>query len=328
MAGKTRRVVFYQGIETDQDKRATPWSEQRWKRLFEEIRAAEEAEKEEDSGETQPENQPRQLWNEFNGRSYHCSVRTCKSPDVDYLYLCKLRPHIDWPDVLDFHGTVESLVAKAAQMGITNILEPCYILPVSGTNYIAVMRSSGGPSPKAISDWIDSFIDDVKSDEVFEVVPVFTKDALKRLSTAQGARRLSFAFRQAPVESHDDKKTESHVEKAVSELSKIATQEMSIGVTLSFGPARQLGPGTDEMLKEVNEIVRKDMRSNRKLSKLEATVIQDGDDGQKSDPIDFLKEQCYERVEVGDNEDDEPTPETILKAMWSAIGEFKKKLRT
>lgn len=320
MVVKTRKVVFYEGVETDQAKCASPWSEDRWKRLFEDIKQKEAIEEKEGSNSTL-------LWNSFGGRRYHCSARSCTTPSVDYLYLCKLRPRIDWPDVQNVGGSVESLVSKAAELGITNILEPCYILPVAGTRYIAVMRSSNGPSARAISDWVDSFIDDVKTNRVFALNPVFTKDALKRLRTAIGAKRLSFAFTEVPDADLDEKIEGSHVDAAVGELSQITKREMSIGVTLSFGHARALGPGPDEMLEEVKKIVDASEKPNRKLSKLEATVVQPGDEHPETDPIDFLKEKYCETVQVGASENDEPSPESVLAAMMDAITKFRKKIR-
>lgn len=312
MAVRKRRVTFFEGVEVDQQQQSRPWAETRWKRFFGEVDTATNSEK----------------WNNFSGRRYSGSIRNCTSPAMDFFYLCKLRPTIDWPDIINFEGSIESLVEKAQQSGIVNILEPCYILPVTGTRYIAMMRSSGGPTPRAISDWIDAFSHNSENDSVFELRPVFTQDALRRLQSANGARRLSFRYislRDDTVESDD---VAGHVKRAVSEVARISDQEMSVEMTFSFGRANSgsLGNGSEALLDEVRHLVSSDAAMHGQLSKLQATVINDTDGGLESDSIDFLNERYSEFVNVGGSEDDEPSPEVILSGMMDAIGTFRRKI--
>jgi hypothetical protein len=305
-------VTFFEGVEVDQHQQSRTWAETRWKRFFGDVDIATDSEK----------------WNTFSSRRYNGSVRNCTSPAMDFFYLCKLRPTIDWPDIINFEGSIESLAEKAQQSGIVNILEPCYILPVTGTRYVAMMRSSGGPTPRAISDWIDAFCHNVENDSVFELRPVFTQDALRRLQLANGARRLSFRY----VSLHDDAiesdDVAGHVNKAVSEVARISDQEMSVEMTLSFGRANigGLGYGSETLLDEVRRLVDSDAATHGKLSKLQATVINDNEGGLESDPIDFLNERYSESVSIGGSEDDEPSPEVILSGMMDAIGTFRRKI--
>ena len=212
--------------------------------------------------------------------------------------------------------------------GIASILEYAYLLPVSGTPYIAVFRSSGGPRPTAIGDWIGEVADDVPRDKEFVLQPVLRKDAKIALQRAQGVKSIQVRYEVSDPGGHSG----SIVEDAVMEAARAAGDGYeNIVVDLCVGlKGRAFDQSVGSSLKKQTEKLLQDsdfgmLGSGRKMKKLRANTWQENDDGgYHTDQIDLFKQRITQQIDIGDFEEEALTSERIIPLMLKSIEEFKR----
>ena len=133
MAGKRRTVYFYTGEETDNKGNVKEWGPAEWERFLKEY--------------TKP-------WKSyFLGTNYYeGEVGESSTPVARYFHLLKPRSLHDWPKGKDARGNTKSLGVHRKALGLSEIDEYTYLLPVEGTNYVAMFRSSAGPTSVAAAE--------------------------------------------------------------------------------------------------------------------------------------------------------------------------------
>lgn len=309
-----RKVRFYSGVEIDKADERHTWSADAWQEFMHSCMDESQA-------------------FEIRGRKIAGKCEQCSSPSVYYLHLTKNRELSDWPEAGDTSGSVSNLATRRAQTGIISILEYTYLLPVLGTPYIALLRSSSGPMPFAISDWMCMKSDMRKTGSSFELQPVLRNDARQKLDEALGVKSLEVRFEGKP-----DPNSASEIERAAAEASSSIGDyaNMSVEFRISMGRSTVVGPSTKAIRKQALSILAnnnvlpnplKNLVHSGRVTKLRAKTIQNNPDSDKPviEPVDFIKEQLTEDVDFGSMKDDEMTPEIILSGMMDAIGRFRKR---
>lgn len=191
---------------------------------------------------------------EIRGRKIAGKCELCSSPSVYYLHLTKNRELSDWPEAGDESGSVSNLATRRDQTGITSILEYTYLLPVSGTPYIALLRSSSGPMPSIIADWMSMKSDMSASGSSFELQPVLRNNARKKLDKALGVKSLEVRFEGKP-----NPDSASEIERAAAEASssidEIDYANMSVEFHISMGRPTIVGHSTEALRKQALSIL-------------------------------------------------------------------------
>ena len=232
--GKTRTVYFYSGVEVYNNNHPHVWSESRWRQLIQAVMG---------SAETF----------EIKGRKLTGTCVDCKAPAIRSLHLMRERPLPDWPEAGDTEGNVANLALRRTQTGISSILEYAYILPVAGTSYVAVFRSSGGPFPTAIAEWVALQSNMATAGSSFSLNPVLRANAREKLDSALGVKKLNVRFEGVPEGKGSD------IDQAVADAGRIVGKDdyanATIEFTISLGRGKIIGPATDGIRKALNELL-------------------------------------------------------------------------
>lgn len=85
----------------------------------------------------------------------------------------------DWPEGKDAQGNAKSLGANRKALGLSEIDEYTYLLPVESTNYVAMFRSSAGPTSVAATEWMTLYLNLPRKGRRFVFKPVTRRDAKK-----------------------------------------------------------------------------------------------------------------------------------------------------
>jgi hypothetical protein len=299
VSGKERTVYFFSAIEVDQDDHITEFESDYWDALFERIR---------DLGE----DERRQ---EIRSRKYEGEIRFERAPEVEYLYLGKLRPGADWPDIRNAEGEHASLASTGV---VGALIEPAYIVRVARTPYIAILRSSGGPTFTAIASWLSTIAGYDFLETRLELQPYARKDQLERLASAVGATRLHLKVDGDALQGTEPR---SRVLRAMKAVQDTGSGSVSVEMIVSYGNASPDEAGAEDLAEGVSELVRA-----IPFKKAVATLLVDRNDGIVKDYVDFSLDRVTLTESVGNSEDEEPTPRVILGAMSDAIGRFREQI--
>lgn len=254
---------------------------------------------------------------EYRGRKLMGEARESSSPATNYIYVGRARRGADWPDFSDADGTVTGLPIKG-ETGVA-LIEPAYLLEVTGTNYVAMVRTSGGPSTQAIQEWINVVLGTINSSEHIELRPFVRRDDLERLAAAQGATRFHMK-----MDAHQmvDQPPAGKMTEAMINVQRALSGGASVEMIVSFGNARPDDLVSHEVAAEIQHIVGK-----FPASKLEATVLRPNEDGELiRDRINFIRDRVTAKEYVGETEDEPVTPEAMLYALGLAIRKFRAQL--
>lgn len=298
--GTKRRVYFVEPVIEHQDNSLEEVSDDFWKHFLQHVSNLPQVR--------------RRI--ELHGRKYIGEMRTETQPAEDYLYLGKARRGADWPDISDASGVVSPLALGA---GVDALIEPAYLLPVSGTNYVAVLRTSGGPSFSAIESWMSSAAGFDTSSERFTLRPYVRTDQLERLNSASGATRVHLKVDPGALQVDDSLGTIGNAMKQVQDL---GAGGVSVDMILSFGRATPTHAYAEAVAEEVQKIIGKvPFRS------AEATLLVEDENGKEvREKVDFVRDRVTGSEYVGTSEDEPATPPLVLKALTDAIWKFKRSL--
>lgn len=253
---------------------------------------------------------------ELYGRKYIGEMRTEKTPAADYLYLGKARRGADWPDITDAAGTVSALNPGE---GVEALIEPAYLLPVSGTNYVAVLRTSGGPSFSAIESWMSSAGGLDTQSERFTLRPYVRTDQLARLSRATGAARVHLKVDPGALQVDESL---GAIGNAMKQVQDLGAGGVSVDMTLSFGRATPSHAYAEAIAAEVKKIIGK-----IPFKSAEATLMVEDEHGKEvRERVDFVRDRVTGSEYVGTSEDEPATPPVVLQALTEAIFKFKRSL--
>lgn len=310
MAGRKRRIYFFEPIEFDQHDRPTSYTQSFWTNFHSHVK---------DLGNPADPEKNKRLRMEYLGRKYSGAARLEIAPAENYFYIAKARPGSDWPDV-------ETADSQTTQLALADpssrLVEPAYLLPVSGTPYVAALRTSGGPSWSAIENWISSVSGLATQDKRIELAPYVREDQLERLRAANGVSKLHLKVEPdaAGLGSID-----GELAKALETVQHLGAGAVSVEIGLSFGRARPDERAAEDIARQVERLI-----TNVKFKNASATIMAPSEDGKSfaKESVDFYKDRVTGTEYVGTNEDEAATPPVVLKAMSEAIRKFKKSLRT
>lgn len=294
---KEKTVYFFEPVILDQHNQVVELQEGFWDALHEHVSGL-------------PEELRR---SEFFGRKVEGEARNESSPEADYFYVARLRPGSDWPDATTADGLFGSLASTGA---IRSLHEPAHMLNVRGTPYVAIMRSSGGPSVTVLAQWLSMVAGFNTGDERLELRPYVRRDQLERLGRAQGASKLHIKV-DANVMSDFDPQHE--MGQALKAAQSIGDGGATVEMIVSFGNATPDDLAGEQLVDGIRELIQ-----NVPFARAKATVIVDDEAaGLERDKIDFASDRITVRQQVGVDEDEEPTPTVVLNAMYQAINQFR-----
>lgn len=303
MATKERTVYFFEPIVLDQADNVQPIEDGFWDWVQERVGALSEVAR---------------RANIF-GRGHVGAARQEVAPALDYIYVGRLRPGADWPDVSNDAGEIASL-ASTGFAG--SLLEPAYLLGVGGTNYVAILRSSAGPSTTSIVRWLNQVCGFNEQGNRLELRPYVRQDQLERLGRAQAAAKIHLKIDPGVM---SDAQPNDELGQALKAAQRAGAGGVSVELTVSFGNARPTDGAGEDLVADVRELL---LSANAvPFKKASATVMVENEVGQLvRDKIDFTMDRITVRQQVGANEDEEPTPPVVLSAMAQAIEKFRAQL--
>lgn len=296
MAGKTRTIHFFELVEIAADGSVQEYTDEAWDELFDAIGGMPTEE----------------LRHEIRSRRYEGELQFEPTRRQRYLYIGKLRPGMDWPDIRDRAGAHASLASTGV---VGALIEPAYITRVQGSPYVAILRTSGGPSFSAISSWLSSVAGYDLLEERIELRPFVRRDQLERLNASIGATRLHL---KVAADVLDEADPSSDVVRAMKLVQDTGAGGVSVEMIVSYGNARPDGVGAQHLVDAVQEIVRTIPGAHAA-----ATLMQPQNEGYVKDYVDFTLDRITLSEEVGGSEDEEPTAYAILGAMSQAIRRFR-----
>ena len=297
-----RTVYFFEPVILDDKGSVRPLSADFWGDLHKHVKSL---------------SQKRREIDHF-GREIEGEALKSKTPSAKYFYLDRRRPGQDWPDAKGIDGKLGSLAAHGV---VRSLHEPAYLLNVSGTNYVAMVRSSAGPSTSAIARWLNLVFDFAGTDEYLELRAVVNNDQLERLAKAQVASKIHVKLGAGVINDQTDLPGETGA--ALEAASRVGAGGAEVEMTISFGNARPTDAAGKAMVREVRDL----LGSAVPFKKAQATVILEDDDGEmRVDKIDFARDRITVREQFGANEDEEPTPTVVLQGMFDAIKKFRKEI--
>ncbi|PPH23317.1 hypothetical protein C5C99_01380 [Rathayibacter sp. AY1C4] len=299
---KEKTVYFFEPIVLDQHDQVVELPDEFWSLLHTHVAGLPEAKRR----------------GEFFGRKVEGEAKDEASPEADYFYVGRLRPGSDWPDATTADGQFGSLASTGA---VRSLHEPAYLLNVSGTPYVAVMRSSAGPSITVLAQWLSMVAGYTTAEERLELRPYVRRDQLERLGRAQSAAKLHIKVDAGAM---DEFEPASEMGQALKTAQSIGAGGASVEMIVSFGNAKPDDIAGAQLIEGVRELI-----ENVPYARAKATVIVDEEAaGLQRDKIDFAADRITVRQQVGVNEDEEPTPTVVLNAMYQAISQFKALIAT
>jgi hypothetical protein len=297
MAGRVRKVYFLEPFFRDGDGLTHDAPDGFWQSFFKYLETL-----------TSEDRSKR-----INQNRYRGNARTVGSPAVRFLYIGKRRPRQDWPDTAVGGADEQPLEVDG------ELIEPMYLLPVAKTNYVATLRSSGGPTFAAAEEWIGQVLQSQGDPMDFFLRSVVRHDALARLAHSAGVTMLDLKLTGGATVPHDAGK----ISTAVHELQSQGGVDLAIGLKLSFGHVTPDSGTARELAKDVERI----LRDGHGIKSAIAKVIETNKDGSISkDEVQFMNDRVTYNVAVGRSETEAQTAETVIAAMSTAVTTFMQQL--
>jgi hypothetical protein len=301
-AGRKRRVYFFEPVVRDQEDRVQAIAEDFWDDLHKHVEGLAD----------------RERTITFFGRDIAGQARTSQSPSARYFYLDRERPGQDWPDARGHDGVLDTLASRG---DVRSLHEPAYLLGVSGSRYVAFVRTSGGPSTSAIERWLNLVMGFEETDDRVELRAYTRTDALERFARATAATKVRLAVEPNSLSEED---LTGELGQAIVHAQQVGRGGVSVDMTISFGRVRPDDEAGQTMIREVREV----LNAPTTFRKARATVVLDGEDGEtRREMIDFNRDRVTVSQVFGDDLDQEPRPEVVLTGLLEAIKTFRQNLR-
>lgn len=246
-----------------------------------------------------------------SGHSYRGAARVTTTPAARFLYIGRRRDPADWPDHAK-DGADELPLSIDGEL-----VEPMYLAPMHGTNYVATLRTTAGPRHSSAASWISQVIAPADGME-FCLRPVVRRDALTRLAAADKVASVSVKideFTELPEEG-------GTFTTALEEMQSLGGTNASITITMSYGHKTADDLTSQAIIGGLGKMVR--LPGLRKAS---AKVAERQADGKvHRAQLDFFNDQIAQRVSVGSSINESQTPEVVMAAMQEAIERFRSNL--
>lgn len=248
----------------------------------------------------------------YRGRTYLGASNFHTPTGLDYLYIGKRRPKGDYPDDVNDNGDA---VSVALNQTVKSLVEPAYIVPTGKRLIVAVLRSSGGPSPEALEAWLAAASNFDIGEDTFKLAAVAQDDKWVRLEQAQLVSKVEVRIEPAAADDLDD----GEFSRAVRNVMELSERDASLNLTISFGSSLP-----DTLAGQTFTARAKDFLHAKKYAKAKATTkVQNAAGKWDTDEINFIHEIVTHSVRVGDSEDVPLTPDLVLPEVSRAIDEFK-----
>lgn len=222
-------------------------------------------------------------------------------------------PYLTYPDMMKGE-TFEPL-----DLGESTLVEPAYICPVPRSEYIAVLRTSGGPTWSAIEQWITLAYGKHFDNERIELEPYSRGDQHLRLQRAIGVSKLDLKLEpgEESITEH-----EGQIARAMQGLQVLGQGSVSVDVQVSFGHARPNEAVAQGIAEELRRLIGK-----VRFKRAQATLMELDEKEQQisREHVDFLKDKVTYTEYVQSN-DGPPERSEVLHAVLHGIERFQKVL--
>ncbi|WP_128383021.1 hypothetical protein [Mycobacteroides abscessus] len=297
MAGRERTVYFLEPFFRDSNEESHDAPVGFWDSLMKHVQTL----------------QPNDRLKRINTVRYRGNARVIGKPEIKFLYIGKRRPRQDWPDT-SVNGADEQPLEVDGEL-----IEPMYLLPVPNTNYVGVLRTSGGPTFAAATEWIGQILQAQGDKMDFFLRSVVRHDALERLAESSGITMFDIKLAAGALVPSDG----GRISTAVNELRAQGGADMSISLRVSFGNATPDNGTARELARDVERV----LRGGNGIRNAIAKVIETNDDGSFSkDELHFLNDRITHKVTVGESESESATAEVVINAMSQAVSTFSSQL--
>lgn len=264
-------------------------------------------------GESQDEEQRQRLTPEVGENQYVGFGGDASMPVTKFFYIGRIRPQSDWPDLMKGESF------EPLDLGESTLVEPAYICPVPRTEYIAILRTSGGPTWSAIEQWITLAYGKHFDNERIELEPYSRGDQLLRLQRAIGVSKLDLKLE--PGEGSITQR-EGRIAQAMQGLQVLGQGSVSVDVQMSFGHARPNEAAAEGIAEELRQLIGK-----VSFRRAQATLMERDENEQQvnREHVDFLKDKVT-YTEYVQSKDGPPERSEVLHAVLDGIERFKKVL--
>jgi hypothetical protein len=226
-----------------------------------------------------------------------------------WIYVGRERDRIDWPDRTTTSNPDPTSIANDAD--ITALFEPCRLMPISKSPYVAIVRSYAGALPSALEQWLSAAYGKVKKDWTIELRPVTRDDQIKRLKESVGVAKIAVAL-EGDVSADSGGK----ISKAAGELQDAAGFPVRTEIVMSMGNNKDQVAFAS--LKKLAQRVIKGGQATRAT----VTLLEEDSDGNiQRDVVDMFADKLAFAFEVASSNVDDAEYVRVLEA---GISEFKK----
>lgn len=297
-SGRKRRIYFYEPVILDQENKVQQIQKDFWGDLHAHVAGLDES----DRSFT------------FFGRPISGEARRATTPPVDYFYLDRERPGQDWPDARGNDGHLDTL---HAQQVVTSLHEPAYLLPVSGSAYVAFVRTSAGPSTSAVETWLNIVMGFEELDTRIELRAYARHDAMARLARATSASKVHVVIEPDAMTDVDMR---GELGQALAMAQRAGNGGVSVDMTLSFGNVAPDDEAGRALVDGVSEV----LNASAGFRRAQATVVTTDDEGEiTKDFIDFKRDRVTISQAFGTDLEQEPTAQVVLEGLIEAIRTFR-----
>ncbi|RRD29287.1 DUF6731 family protein [Actinomyces bowdenii] len=248
-----------------------------------------------------------------NGVEYIGWAGNDANTTVDYLIIGKRRSPADNPGV---DNGISMPVPLELEDGLL-LVEPVYVIPVSGTPYIATIGSSGCPRSGAIAEWIERKGGYIDQDLGVSLMPVLRRDAVERLQQAEAATALTVKILAASLAEN----RVSRLRSALQAAKGLTDGDGTISLSISLGRHKSNRDSEVSLLDSIQELA-----DLPEAQTAQARVVVPEGNKMKSETIDFLKDKLTAKVILDGDPNEAPTHAAMIRAMLEAISQHRSQL--
>ena len=296
-----RKIVrFYEPIQLDQADRTVAITGSFWGLLSTRVNGLQPA--------------GRQL--RHSGTRYAGEARLAVTPAVQYIYVGRLRPAADNPDL--YHEGV-GITGPLTTPSVDDLLsEPTYMVPFGTQNYVAVMSpKTGGTRVGALDAWLTAMCGLTTTGDRIELRPLVDPALLAKLDEADGASRLNVRVQPG---AHPPRGG-GIVGEAIRQATSPTTEEMSLELTWSFGNTRGSEGWRGQLLAAAQWVARGDW-----ADKAEVTLQLPDGATLRTEQHNLLRDAVTLSTSFEVPEGQVPSEQSVLEAIHNAITEFRRRM--
>ena len=302
MTQTTKVVRFYEPVLLDQNDVRQPISGTFWTELTARL-----------TGLSDPADRE----SDFAGVRCYGEARRAQSPAVTYVYVGRLRPPADSPDLYSSHVGITGPLQPPQPDD--RISEPTFLLPFGANNYVAVMSPTvGGTRVGALERWTTDMCGLLAQGQRIEFAPLVDQAVLDKVASAEAATRL---YVRVPAGVIITQEGGGIVGEAIREASARPVEGAYLDLTWSFGHAKGSPSGRSALLTAVRWL-----SSNRFTDKVEVSLQMPDGDGLRSEAHDLFRDRITFKGRFDVPEGQVPAEQQVLAAILECIEEFRRQV--